>query len=597
MKCVSRFLAMVMSLVLCFSLLPVSAVFAEEAKAELNWSVDGGELWISGQGAILADGEEMPWKDYQSEVTALRIDEGISEIPECAFANFPVLKSVTLPSSLRAIHKDAFRGCGRLFWITLPEKLEVIGDGAFADCGSMNSVFIPNLVGSIGAEAFESKVTINGMTGSASEVYAAQNKNAFASLGLHRPFAGEGSWNGIDWTLNSGVLTLSGSGNVTPETGSRYPWESGRADITTLAIKEGITGVAAGAFRNCCNLKSVSLPESLTSVGEEAFAQCGALKLITLTEGLKEIGTNAFDAGLTMTAPAGSPAESYARDNDLTLVILEEEAVEAQTEEAAVQTETEEAAEALASAEEAEMPVSPETTQETVEAAEENVMAATEATVPEEAEAEETEPEVFPENVEIDTETLFNLSFNQVYAKPGDSVELILCVQNNPGICALDFLLEYDHDILTLESFTPVDSEADWTVGIDGGDRVLLIAPEGNIGNGEQLILTFAVTDEEKTGRIPVQAVDITVLGENEELLPGWVSDPGWVVITASSAGDVNDDGEINGADSLLLKAWLVGLTSEINNVAADINGDGEVNLVDALHLDRYLLGLKDTIN
>lgn len=577
MKRVSRFLAIVMSLVLCLSLLPVSAVFAEEAKAELNWSVDGGELWISGQGAILADGEEMPWKDYQSEVTALRIDEGISEIPECAFANFPVLKSITLPSSLRAIHKDAFRGCGRLFWITLPEKLEVIGDGAFADCGSMNSVFIPNLVGSIGVEAFDSKVTINGMTGSASEQYAAQNKNAFASLGLHRPFAGAGSWNGIDWTLNSGVLTLSGSGDVTPETGSRYPWESGRADITTLAIKEGITGVAAGAFRNCCNLKSVSLPESLTSVGEEAFAQCGALKLITLTEGLKEIGTNAFDAGLTVTASAGSSAESYARDNDLTLVILEEEAVEApevegQTEEAVAQTETE-------------------------EAAEENVMAATEATVPEEAEAEETEPEVFPENVEIDTETLFNLSFNQVYAKPGDSVELILCVQNNPGICALDFLLEYDHDILTLESFTPVDSEADWTVGIDGGDRVLLIAPEGNIGNGEQLILTFAVTDEEKTGRIPVQAVDITVLGENEELLPGWVSDPGWVVITASSAGDVNDDGEINGADSLLLKAWLVGLTSEINNVAADINGDGEVNLVDALHLDRYLLGLRDTLN
>lgn len=636
MKSVNRFLAMVFCLMLCLSLLPANTVSAEAAEAELNWSVDGGELWISGEGAILPQGGEMPWKAYRSEITALRIDEGITEIPEAAFADCAALKSVSLPSSLRVIHKDAFRGCGRLFWVTFPEKLEAIGDGAFADCRGMNTVFIPNYVGSIGAAAFDSAVTINGVSGSASELYAIQHRNAFASVGQHKPFTGSGSWNGMEWTLNSGVLTISGSGAVSPEDGSRYPWESGRADITTLALEEGITAVESGAFRNCGKLKTVFLPESLTAIGTEAFAQCGALERITLPELLETIGVDAFDADLTLIAAAGSAAEKYAEENGLRFempeavqpeevpaetaeteapeVEVSEQTASAVAEEPAPAettpaTEEEPAAEETDS-EEKEESAAVESAQETEEEAE---MAETASETEEEAAAEETAPEAeeteeslteAPEEAEeaaeggeYDYESLFTLAFDQVYAKPGDQVELVLSIRNNPGICALDLLLEYDHDSLKLESYSPIDADADWTVGMDCGDRVLLIAPEILTGDGEQLVLNFTVSDTEQVGSIRVQADDITVLGADESDLSGWASEPGNVVITASSAGDVNDDGEINGEDSLQLKAWLVGLTSEINNAAADVNGDGKVNLLDALHLDRYLLGLTDTLN
>lgn len=52
--------------------------------------------------------------------------------------------------------------------------------------------------------------------------------------------------------------------------------------------------------------------------------------------------------------------------------------------------------------------------------------------------------------------------------------------------------------------------------------------------------------------------------------------------------GDVNDDGEVNGKDSLALRKYNADYPDEINLLAADVNADGKVNAKDSLILRRY---------
>ena len=53
--------------------------------------------------------------------------------------------------------------------------------------------------------------------------------------------------------------------------------------------------------------------------------------------------------------------------------------------------------------------------------------------------------------------------------------------------------------------------------------------------------------------------------------------------------GDVNEDGEVDSMDSLLLDRYLADWGNSINMSNADVNADGEVDSMDALLLDRYL--------
>ena len=62
------------------------------------------------------------------------IPEGWTEIEGYAFKGCKELKSITLPSSLKAIGTRAFEGCENLRKITIPASVGSIGYCAFKDC-------------------------------------------------------------------------------------------------------------------------------------------------------------------------------------------------------------------------------------------------------------------------------------------------------------------------------------------------------------------------------------------------------------------------------------------------------------------------------
>lgn len=64
-------------------------------------------------------------------------------------------------------------------------------------------------------------------------------------------------------------------------------------------------------------------------------------------------------------------------------------------------------------------------------------------------------------------------------------------------------------------------------------------------------------------------------------------------VTTASARfmGDVNNDGEVNSSDALLVLQYAVGSIEEIDIKAADMNGDGVINSSDALSILKVSVG------
>ena len=103
------------------------------------------------------------------------------------------------------------------------------------------------------------------------------------------PVRADDSWDGVDWTLEDGVLTLTASGAL-PD-GDDVPWQDA-GTFTRLVIKGDVTAVGRGLCKGQTALTSVSLPETVTVLAPEAFSGCTSL---TDIEGLDSVETFGYD--------------------------------------------------------------------------------------------------------------------------------------------------------------------------------------------------------------------------------------------------------------------------------------------------------------
>ena len=78
-------------------------------------------------------------------------------------------------------------------------------------------------------------------------------------------------------------------------------FEAYKNDITSIVIKNGITGIGKHAFLIFPSVTEVSIPDSVTEIGEKAFKNCAALATVTIGSGVTSIGTEAFDGCSSLT--------------------------------------------------------------------------------------------------------------------------------------------------------------------------------------------------------------------------------------------------------------------------------------------------------
>ena len=91
---------------------------------------------------------------FSEKDTVIRIPENVHTIGPGAFRGFAWLTEVILPSGLKSIEAEAFKGCGRLQNLQFPDGLTSIGPHAFQRCNSFTQVILPVSLTNLGICAF-----------------------------------------------------------------------------------------------------------------------------------------------------------------------------------------------------------------------------------------------------------------------------------------------------------------------------------------------------------------------------------------------------------------------------------------------------------
>lgn len=538
-----RILSVIIGICLAACLAPLGA----GAEEPVSWSLDGGTLAITGSGDMAF--QTIPWADRLGEIQALRLDEGITAIQDGAFAGCANLTSVTLSKSLQYIGNEAFRDCGSLCWVTLPQQLIGIGEKAFSGCTKLTSIVVPGTVGRIGDRAFEPTIILRGHKNSASEDYIKDNGGTFRQVDYHKLASSSGQLDGMEWTLGDGAMTVTGKGTLDLGSLEAYPWDALRGDIVTLELGEGITEVDAQAFALCRKLTKVTVPASLEKTAQGAFPE--DVEIIAPAEETAE------------TAEVTQATETTEATGATEVTEATEETKATEVTEATEETKATETAEATEAAETTETTEMTETTE------------STEA-------AEEADPKIPAQ---------LALTVGQATAQPGQQVKLTLSLSGNPGLCGLNFTIDYDHTRLTLEDYDCLDSQltaSDWSLGLGEGEKALWLQSDATDTEGEILTLVFRVSDAAPLGDTTVTLTDITGVDEEAKLLkPVCVS--GGVTVSSGLLGDVNGDDRVTAADEKRLRRYLAGAKVAIETGNADMNGDGTIDLVDLMLLQKSL--------
>ncbi len=160
------------------------------------------------------------------------------------FLNKQEIVNLVFPDNINTVLAYTFCGCHGLASVVIPEGVQQIGNQAFYDCRGMSKIMIPSTVNRIGTYNFS--------------------------------------------YCNS---------------------------LTTITLPENLTCIEYGLFYFNTALKSIQIPSKVTTINNNAFQYCTALTSITIPENVTTIGQEVFagcDNMVDVKVLATNPPEAYA---------------------------------------------------------------------------------------------------------------------------------------------------------------------------------------------------------------------------------------------------------------------------------------------
>ena len=244
------------------------------------WTLDQGTLTISGTGAMYdyvqneEDGTIAPWMEYKDSITAVIVEDGITQVGSYAFYKCLSLTSVTIADSVTELGDSAFDSCYYLEQIGLSSNLVSIGYKTFYMCDNLTSIQLPDSLTSIGGWAFKECTGLTSIE--IPEGIEVIPEQAFANC--------------MKLTAVSFPSTLKRIENAA----FSAAFSSSDVDASIqLTLPEGLELIGSRAFMGASNITGVTIPNTVTTIEECAFASAGLLS-VTIPESVTTMDTCAF---------------------------------------------------------------------------------------------------------------------------------------------------------------------------------------------------------------------------------------------------------------------------------------------------------------
>lgn len=187
--------------------------------------------------------------DVNVTVPATLGGKKVVSIADYAFAtaaNKTAIKSITLPSAIKSIGKNAFNGCSALTSVNIPSGVTRIENETFLGCESLGNIVIPYGVTFIGSSAFQ-------------------------GCGISS-------------------IVIPCSVNTIKSHAFR-----GCNNLGSVVVPDSVTTLENGAFISCQGLKTVVIGDRVTKIPDSVFEACNSLETLTLPAGLTSIGKYNLD--------------------------------------------------------------------------------------------------------------------------------------------------------------------------------------------------------------------------------------------------------------------------------------------------------------
>jgi len=185
------------------------------------------------------------------------------------------------------------------------------------------------------------------------------------------------------------------------------------------------------------------------------------------------------------------------------------------------------------------------------------------------------------------------IKVNNAKGSVGKTVDVVINIENNPGIAILGFNVNYDKNALTLKSATLGEifvGELECNIASVPFVFNVYSGSENKTNDGKLVTLQFEIKSDCAEGNYAISLSDIEALNiaENDVLFE--VAN-GTIAVVNSIPGDVTGDGKVTRADLLRLAKSFSGFDVEMDMTAADVTGDGKVTRADLLRLAKHFSG------
>ena len=180
-----------------------------------------------------------------SDITEVKIPDGVECIERSAFANCANLIRISIPDSVNEILSDAFSSCNeQLYNTSMISGAKLVDGWAVGNTGELSGCLDLTGVRGIGSYAF--------------------------------------SGCGITDVIIPGTVEFIGE------------WVFAGCALTNVTILDGVHSIGWRSFADCSNLTNVFIPSSVREIGGQSFRNCRALAEMHIPDGVASIGNWAF---------------------------------------------------------------------------------------------------------------------------------------------------------------------------------------------------------------------------------------------------------------------------------------------------------------